>query len=77
MFISKTNRSQSLKERADKIRDVFTRAYQDMDLLIEDQERLNAELENKIEEIKKEQTQVKEQINANTKFLTKLKDFVA
>lgn len=75
MFVQKP-KSQSLKERADKIRSVFTSAYQDMNLLIQDQEKLNEEIEARISELKEEQQLVKDNINANARFLSKLRDFV-
>lgn len=75
MFVQKP-KSQSLKERSDKIRSVFTSAYQDMNLLIQDQEKLNEEIEARISELKEEQQLVKDNINANARFLSKLRDFV-
>lgn len=76
MFAQQKPKSQALKERADRIRGIFTSAYQDMSLLIQDQEKLNDELEQKIAEIKEEQQLVKDNINANSRFLSKLRDFV-
>ena len=75
MFVQKP-KSQSLKERSDKIRSVFSSAYQDMSLLIRDQEKLNEEIEAKISELKEEQELVKDNISANARFLSKLRDFV-
>lgn len=75
MFVQKP-KSQSLKERSDKIRSVFTSAYQDMNSLIQDQEKLNEEIEARISELKEEQQLVKDNINANARFLSKLRDFV-
>ncbi len=75
MFVQKP-KSQSLKERSDKIRSVFTSAYQDMNSLIQDQEKLNEEIEARISELKEEQELVKDNISANARFLSKLRDFV-
>ena len=76
MFAPQKTKSQLLKEKSDKVMSIFTSAYQDMHLVIAEQEKLSSELDDKITALKVEQDAVENSIKANNKFLAKLKDFV-